>query len=127
MKTTVLICALVAVACASLPGCIQTRRDVGRGFPEDAELARMLEVGVSTKAEVLHSLGAPVSIRRQFDGDLLLWHRLHEESESLVLIPVVTFYLDTEGSARSDRLALLFGHDGVLAGIGIERDASGPD
>jgi outer membrane protein assembly factor BamE (lipoprotein component of BamABCDE complex) len=127
MKTSVLSCVLLGVVLASLPACIQTRRDVGRGFPGDAELAQLLELGVSTKAQVLDTLGAPVSIRRQFDGDLLLWHRLHEESESLVLIPVITFYLDTEGSSRSDRLALLFDHDGVLAGIGIERDAPAAD
>lgn len=107
---------------ALLPGCILRRRHVGRPLPDDGALQAALVIGTSTKAQALHLLGAPHAVRRQFDGDLLLWQRLFEQSESLVLIPLITFYLETEGSSRSDRLALLFDHAGVLSGVGLERD-----
>ncbi|RKY20747.1 MAG: hypothetical protein DRQ55_06640 [Planctomycetota bacterium] len=113
----VLVLALVAS-----PACVFIRRDVGRPFPDDQQLETRLQLNLTTKAEALGWLGAPVSVRQQFDGDLLIWHRSFEHSESIVIIPLITFYLDTEGAALNDRLALLFDHDGVLTGIGLERE-----
>jgi hypothetical protein len=81
-----------------------------------------LVVGRTTKAEALAMLGAPLSVRRQFDGDLLLWSRREVHGTRLRLVPFLPLYEDSEGHAEDDVLALLFGHDGILAGFGVQRD-----
>jgi hypothetical protein len=115
------LCAL-AVTVLLTAGCVQFRRNIGQPLPSDDELQTRLEVGSTTKAETLAWLGAPLSLRRQHDGDLLIWDRAHEWSDTLILVPLVTVYYRTVGEARWDRLALLFDHDGVLKGVGINRD-----
>jgi hypothetical protein len=115
------LCAL-AVTVFLTAGCVQFRRNIGRPLPSDHDLQTGLEVGSTTKAETLAWLGAPLSLRRQHDGDLLIWNRAHEWSDTLILVPLVTIYYRALGEARWDRLALLFDHDGVLKGVGVNRD-----
>ena len=118
-----LIAILLLAALSS--ACSVSHNRFGRPLPDELELSG-LEVGVTTKAEALARLGAPVSLRRQFDGELLVWRRSESHSSRLLLIPLFPIYETASGRGGSDRLALLFDRQGVLAGVGLslETEAS---
>ncbi len=102
-----------------LSGCAFTFTEVGTSVPGPGGL----EIGRSTKAEALATLGPPVLVRRQFDGDLYTWRRTKSRLRSLTILPVYVkafYYSDHE--SRRDDLSLLFDHDGVLRGIGLRRE-----
>jgi hypothetical protein len=71
---------------------------------------------------VLEALGPPNSIRRQFDGDLFIYTTTANESATLLLIPFIPIYSRRDGESRQDILTLLFDHDGVLLGSGVQQD-----
>jgi hypothetical protein len=115
--------ALLAASLALLPGCYITDTLEGRPLPDTSAL----QVGLTTKAQALSLLGPPLSVRRQFDGDLLSWRRTASHSETLRLVPLLPLYEHTEGHADADILTLLFDRQGVLAGAGTQCDISLPD
>lgn len=107
-----------------LDACTLVRREDGR--PVSTEL-EALRPGVTTKAQALALLGAPETIQRQFDGDLLTWRWRLARSRSLLLVPVLTLVQLQDGQDGEDRLTLLFDEDGVLRGQGVSRDAQPAD
>lgn len=119
MRARALRRAVLPVLLLLLGGCTIVHQTSGRPLPDARAL---LAVGRSTKAEALAALGPPFSVRRQFDGELLLWRRDELHSERLLLIPLFPIYERTDGHADSDMLALLFDRAGLLAGIGDRRD-----
>ena len=102
-----------------LPGCFIRNTTVGVPLPPAYE---QLEVGVTTKGEALALLGAPHTVRRQFDGDMYFYGRVHDYSTRLQLIPFITLYERTDGQIHSDRLVLLFDDAGILQGVGLEKE-----
>ena len=114
IRGTLLILILLA-----LPACFIRDTTVGVALPP--EYVR-LEVGVTTKSEALAIVGAPRTVRRQYDGDLYIYGRHHDYSSRLQIVPFVTVYERTRGQILSDRLALLFDDAGVLQGIGLEEE-----
>lgn len=108
-----LCCALGWVA-VTAPGCRITRFEAGRVVPDTGAL----QVGVSTKADVMAALGPPLEVRRQFDGDLFIYRRVLSQSRQLLLFPLLPFYADQRGSSRSEQVTLLFDERGLLAGVG---------
>lgn len=107
------------LALSLLSGCALTFTEVGAPVPG----SEGLEIGRSTKAEVLDTLGPPRLVRRQFDGDLYTWRRTRSRRRSLTLLPVYVkafHYSDLEW--RRDDLSLLFDREGVLRGIGLRRE-----
>lgn len=115
--------ALLLLAALALPAC-SLRDTRSGGLPPDASA---LVPGRSTKAEALALLGPPHFVRRQFDGDLLVWRADRARSERLLLVPFVPLYERFEGDARIDQLALLFDRAGLLAGVGESRDGATGD
>lgn len=103
-----------------LPACTLIRREDGRPVPAQLPL---LEPGVTTKAQALQRLGAPWTVERQFDGDLLTWRWRLARQRSLLLVPVFTVLRLEDGQDGEDRLALLFDREGLLVGQGLARDA----
>lgn len=101
---------------ASLPGCSLSYGEIGAPIPRPEGL----EIGRSTKADVLARLGAPYLVERQFDGDLYVWRRTTRRNRSLKILPVYVqaFYYEDEESRRDD-LSLLFDREGVLRGVGL--------
>jgi hypothetical protein len=98
-----------------LSGCSVTYTEIGIPVPE----TEGLEIGRSTKPEVLQALGPPRLVRRQFDGELYTWRRTKDRERSLVVFPFfVKAFSFTEGESRRDELSLLFDREGVLRGIG---------
>jgi hypothetical protein len=114
----VLLCGGLGGLMLAAGGCSITHTTAGRALPATGGLS----VGRTTKAEALALLGAPVSVRRQFDGDLLLWSRRASYGTRLRLVPFLPLYEESDGHAEEDVLALLFDHAGVLAGFGVQRD-----
>jgi hypothetical protein len=113
---------LALLAALALGGCYITDTTEGRPLPD----ASTLEVGRTSKAQALALLGPPLSVRRQFDGDLLIWRRSASRVETLRLIPILPLYEKTTGFADSDLLMLLFDRQGLLAGSGTQFDVSRP-
>lgn len=102
-----------------LPGCAMTFREVGIPVPD----MEGLEVGRTTKSEVLQSLGPPRLVQRQFDGDLYTWRLIKSSSRSLTLLPVyVQAFHYSDNRARRDDLSLLFDDQGILRGMGLRRE-----
>jgi hypothetical protein len=114
-----MIRAAVLLALLALPGCFIRDTSVGIPLPPHYD---QLEVGVTTRGEALRIVGAPHTVRRQSDGDLYLYGRVHDYSERLQLIPFITFYERTEGQIYSDRLVLFFDGAGILQGVGVEKE-----
>jgi hypothetical protein len=109
----------VALAPLLLVGCSLVYSDVGVPVPEPDGL----EIGRSTKPEVLARLGPPRLVRRQFDGELYTWRRTRSRRRSLTVLPVyVRALYYSDGESRRDDLSLLFDRDGVLRGIGLRRE-----
>jgi hypothetical protein len=103
------------VALGLLSGCSLTYTEIGIPVPE----AEGLEIGRTTKPEVLEALGPPRLVRRQFDGELYTWRRTKARQRSLVILPVFVKALSlADGESRRDELSLLFDREGVLRGIG---------
>ena len=112
------------VALGLLSGCSLTYAEIGIPVPE----ADGLEIGRSTKPDVLEALGPPRLVRRQFDGELYTWRRTKGRRRSLAILPVfVKAFSFTEGESRRDELSLLFDREGVLRGVGrrLETEESG--
>lgn len=106
---------LMVMALVLLTGCSLTYSEVGVRVPE----ATGLEIGRSTKSDVLAALGPPRLVRRQFDGDLYTWRRTRTRTRSLTIFPVyVRAFFYSDADSRRDELSLLFDHDGILRGIG---------
>jgi hypothetical protein len=110
MMRTALILALVFVS-----GCAIKTSEVGGPLPS----AEGLEVGRSTRAEALATLGPPRLVRRQFDGDLYTWRRTRSRRNSITILPIYVkaFYYSAGKSLRDD-LSLFFDRDGILRGMG---------
>lgn len=104
---------------AALAACTIVHETVGAAVPTDLSALRP---GETTKAQALSLLGAPDSVLRQFDGELYTWLQSDNWSERLLLVPLLPLYSRTRGAARTDRLALLFDHRGVLAAVGVQRE-----
>lgn len=103
------------IALGLLCGCALTYTEIGTRVPE----AHQLEIGRSTKPEVLEALGPPRLVRRQFDGDLYTWRRTKSRRRSLTILPVyVRAFYYSDGESRRDELSLLFDREGILRGIG---------
>ena len=105
----------LAIALVLLTGCSFTYTEIGIRVPE----AEGLEIGRSTKPDVLEALGPPRLVRRQFDGELYTWRRTKSRRRSLTILPIyVRAFFYSDGESRRDELSLLFDREGVLRGIG---------
>jgi hypothetical protein len=108
-----------------------------RGFDELtlAELARLVEKSVSMKAEVLSSLGPPVNIIGQDDGEIFVYRRVARDTNTIDLnpsyvfpgAPPVTLYLNSDVSGRDDLLMIFFDEAGRLRGASLRRSVADVD
>lgn len=100
-----------------------------------AELARMVTKSVSMKAEVLSSLGPPVNIIGQDDGEIFVYRRVARDTNTIDLnpsyvvpgAPPVSFYINTDVSGRDDLLMVFFDDAGQLRGASLRRSVGDVD
>lgn len=113
MRAALILSLVLVLVLAS--GCAISTSEVGGPLPS----AEGLEVGRSTRAEALATLGPPRLVRRQFDGDLYTWRRTRSRRNSITILPIYVkaFYYSAGKSLRDD-LSLFFDRDGILRGMG---------
>jgi outer membrane protein assembly factor BamE (lipoprotein component of BamABCDE complex) len=117
-------CIVSVIVLGLLSGCSLSYTEIGIPVPE----ADGLEIGRTTKPQVLEALGPPRLVRRQFDGELYTWRRTKSRRRSLAILPVfVKAFFYSDGESRRDELSLLFDREGVLRGIGrrLETEEAG--
>ena len=108
-------CIAAVIAVGLLCGCSLSYTSIGVPVPE----THGLEIGRSTKPDVLEALGPPRLVRQQFDGELYTWRRTKERKRSLTILPIyVQAFHFADGESRRDDLSLLFDREGILRGIG---------
>lgn len=121
-----------------LPGCIAFSTEY-EGNPIRREVVSQIEVGKTTRAEVLELLGAPLAAERVDVTGLAerLLSRVEGEELALKLDPalfdeiyiyqrtqierfgvILILYNRFKTDRRSDRLAIFFDPDGVVLGVG---------
>ena len=106
---------LLALSPLLLAACALSYRTVGDPLPNGRD---HLVVGTTTKAQTLQILGPPISVQRQFDGELLVYRQEKRSSRSLTLIPFIPIFYYSDGEGLRNDLTLLFDKDAVLRGIG---------
>jgi hypothetical protein len=105
----------LALSALLLASCSLTYRTVGDPLP--AAKSRLI-VGSTSKAETLRLLGPPISVQRQFDGELFVYRQEKRANRSLTLIPFFPIFYYEDGEGLRNDLTLLFDKDAVLRGIG---------
>jgi outer membrane protein assembly factor BamE (lipoprotein component of BamABCDE complex) len=119
-------CARAAAALALLAlaaGCTIVRTYVGNELPPLAD--GWIVPGTTTKADVLHELGPPDRLVRQYEGDVFVYAYIRRNESSFDLEePVFTrlrIFSFTKTQEKSDRLVVLFDREGVVSGFGYRR------
>ena len=98
-----------------LPACAIVRTEVGTRVPG----IDGLEVGVTTREQVLAQLGPPRLVRRQFDGELYTWRTWRGRSRSITILPIfVRLFFWEDARLLRDDVTLLFDGEGVLRAVG---------
>ena len=104
--------------------CAWTHVRIGVRLPD----ASSMQIGVSTKADVLRVLGPPPVMRRQFDGELYTWRYTESYQESVKLLPVlVSLFFYSDGELLEDDLTMFFDRQGVLQAMGVRHETDSGD
>ena len=115
--------AWLAAMVIALCGCTLIRTYSGNELPPQIE--QQIALGRSTKADVLHDLGPPDRLVRQYEGDVFVYAFIRRNESSLELTEPVfthmTFFSYTKTQERSDRMVVLFDRNGIVTGVGFKR------
>ena len=104
--------------------CAWTRVRIGVPLPDSSSM----QIGVSTKADVLRILGPPPVMRRQFDGELYTWRYTESHRKSLKLLPaLISVFFYSDGELREDDLTMFFDRQGVLQAMGVRKETHSGD
>ena len=125
-------CALLASGCGQAIFSIVSFRS--HDAYTDAALARFYELievtgGDVSKAQVLFTLGPPIQVVGQDEGEIFIYRRLARDTSVINLNPsMITFvgpmppipiYFASDSSGRDDTLMLFFDREGRLANQGL--------
>ena len=121
MRCTRLLAALAALALSS--ACTLVRTYSGNEIEPGAD--DRIVAGRSTKADVLHDLGPPDRLVRQYDGDVFVYAYIRRNEDTLELSEPVfthlTIFSYTRTEEKSDRMVVLFDRNGTVTGVGFKR------
>lgn len=113
----------VALALSAASACTIERTYVGNELNTVPD--GRVEVGRTSKAEILELFGPPDRILRQYEGDVFVYAYIRRNSTTFALedptftnLMIFTYQKTQE---KSDRLVVLFDRAGVLSGIGFRR------
>ena len=118
-KTLALIALLMILTCSCSIGRVYVGSEI-RNDPKER-----IQIGSTTKGDILENFGPPDRIQKQYDGDIFVYAYLRKNSSKLVLEePIFTnlvFFQYTRIQQKKDGLVILFDKDGVVKNFGYEK------
>ena len=130
IRIALLLGAALSVGCAEAIFSIDSYRT--HDAYTEASLGEFLEMGVAgpvTKADVLATLGPPIYVIDQNEGEIFVYRRLARDTRTINLnpgmvtvfipLPSVPLYFDSETSGRDDTLMVFFDSKGQTRGESV--------
>lgn len=91
------------------------------------DLSQKINIGSTTKSEVLETMGPPTRFVRQFDGDIFVYEFVHNKGHMFeIKEPLLTqtkLFLYKEVHSQRDLLVILFDRNGVVLNFGYKSGA----
>jgi len=107
-------------------GCTIGRVYLGSEIRSDP--AEKVQVGHTTKSDILSIFGPPDRVTHQYDGDIFVYAFLRKNSTKFAIeepyITNMTFFTYTRIQEKKDHLVILFDKDGVVKNYGYQRGTS---
>jgi outer membrane protein assembly factor BamE (lipoprotein component of BamABCDE complex) len=104
-------------------GCTIGRVYIGSDLRSDPK--EKIQLGLTTKSDILAIFGPPERITSQFDGDIFVYAYYRKNSSKLIIEePVLTnwtLFSYTRIQEKRDHLVILFDKDGVVKNYGYQR------
>jgi outer membrane protein assembly factor BamE (lipoprotein component of BamABCDE complex) len=122
-KNYVKIVIVIALMTILVCGCSIGRVYMGSEIRYDPN--EKIEIGSTTKGEILEIFGPPDKIQKQYDGDIFVYAYLRKNSSKLTVEePYFTNFIlfqYTRIQQKKDGLVILFDKDGVVKNYGFQR------
>ena len=103
--------------------CTVRRVYIGSEVKEDPQ--QRIQIGSTTKSDILGIFGPPVRIQIQYDGDIFVYAYLRRNSSKLTIeepyLTNLTFFTYSRIQEKRDSLVILFDKDGVVKNYGFHR------
>jgi outer membrane protein assembly factor BamE (lipoprotein component of BamABCDE complex) len=107
-------------------GCTIGRIYIGSEIRSDPK--EKIQVGLTTKSDILEIFGPPDRVTRQYDGDIFVYTYLRKNSTKFAIeepyITNTTFFTYTRIQEKKDHLVILFDKDGMVKNYGYQRGTS---
>jgi len=107
-------------------GCTIGRVYIGSEFRSDPK--EKIQLGLTTKSDILSIFGPPDRITHQYDGDVFVYAYLRKNSTKFVIeepyITNTTFFTYTRIQEKKDHLVILFDKNGVVKNYGYQKGTS---
>jgi outer membrane protein assembly factor BamE (lipoprotein component of BamABCDE complex) len=104
-------------------GCTIGRVYIGSDIRSDPK--EKIQLGLTTKSDILSIFGPPDRITHQYDGDIFVYAYLRKNSTKFVIeepyITNTTFFTYTRIQEKRDHLVILFDKNGVVKNYGYQR------
>jgi outer membrane protein assembly factor BamE (lipoprotein component of BamABCDE complex) len=104
-------------------GCTIGRVYIGSDIRSDPK--EKIQLGLTTKSDILSIFGPPDRITHQYDGDIFVYAYLRKNSTKFVIeepyITNTTFFTYTRIQEKKDHLVILFDKNGVVKNYGYQR------
>jgi outer membrane protein assembly factor BamE (lipoprotein component of BamABCDE complex) len=118
--------ALLVLAVSLTWGCSIGRTYIGseiRGDPKEK-----IQIGLTSKSDVLSIFGPPERITSQFDGDIFVYAYYRKNSSKFVIeepyFTKLTIFTYTKVQEKRDHLVILFDKDGMVKNYGYQKGIS---
>jgi outer membrane protein assembly factor BamE (lipoprotein component of BamABCDE complex) len=107
-------------------GCTIGRVYIGSEIRSDPK--EKIQVGLTTKSDILEIFGPPDRVTRQYDGDIFVYTYLRKNSTKFAIeepyITNTTFFTYTRIQEKKDHLVILFDKNGMVKNYGYQRGTS---
>ena len=118
-KTLVLIALLMILTCSCSIGRVYVGSEI-RNDPKER-----IQIGSTTKGDILENFGPPDRIQKQYDGDIFVYAFLRKNSSMLTIEePIITnftLFQYTRLQQKRDGLVILFNKEGVVKNYGYQK------
>jgi outer membrane protein assembly factor BamE (lipoprotein component of BamABCDE complex) len=117
------IVASVALLMVFAWGCSIGRVYIGSDIRSDPK--EKIQLGLTTKSDILTIFGPPERITSQFDGDIFVYAYYRKNSSKFIIeepyLTNLTLFSYTRIQEKRDHLVILFDKDGVVKNYGYQR------